>query len=841
MKCPPPPKSEQPTEALAFNQCLAKTRMAPDGSLCAGRTVEEHCRIVGAVAQALLAQAPPCLRALFPEGSDLPARVHDIGKVCPTFQAKIYRAAGLPVADEPALRHCDPTLEKQWGGHAAISYAELHAEDGAACIDSIVGQHHGFSPPCYPANGEIFGGEAWHAQRQQVLRLLRPSNEAWPVISSVVQEKLLAGLTIVADWIGSGERFDVPATPWQPCVPKAIAAAGFCPVHIKQGLTFEEIFPFSPLAAQQRFYEAVTESGVYIFEAPMGMGKTEAALYAAYCMLASGKSSGIYFALPTQLTSNLIHTRLEAFLEKILVPGESHKALLLHGKAWLTRFLQQEMGEDAAPQGAWFHNSKRGILAPFAVGTVDQALMAAMHVRHSAVRLFGLAGKTVILDEVHSYDAYTGTLLDALVALLRQCGCTVLILSATLTAQRRAAFTGHAAPSKAYPLVSLCHTAFAEIPCPIPQAQHIVLVHSKPESAVEEALCRAEQGQQVLWIENTVAEAQAAYALFSARASGLEAVAVGLVHSRFSPADRAHNEVLWTGHFGKNSHTRQESGRILVGTQVLEQSLDIDADFLVSQFCPTDMLLQRLGRLWRHAATPRPSSARREAWLIHPPLPQALAAPRSAFGSSGHVYAPYVLCRSLELWAERQQVTLPTDIRPLVEATYAVREEKEPALAAALRDVEKERDALRSMAVRGIATQGSVLQEATAFTRIKQRPEVDVLLLRSLNRQTGMAVLCDGSEINLIRKPSTTWRQRQENAMRLSMNSVHVPEYIAPKACAESILRQWFAPWVHCFDAQTQENVLRVCLVLESTALCSLDGTMVSKYSYRKDYGYRAE
>jgi CRISPR-associated endonuclease/helicase Cas3 len=405
----------------------------------------------------------------------------------------------------------------------------------------------------------------------------------------------------------------------------------------------------------------------------MGLGKTEAALYAAYQMLDGGQASGIYFALPTQLTSNKIHERFNAFLSRILAPDCPHRsALLLHGKAWLQ---QTDMGEEGRPGGAWFHQAKRGLLAPFAVGTIDQALMAAMNVKHGFVRALGLAGKVVILDEVHTYDAYTGTLLDALVALLRSLHCTVIILSATLSQERRSQLLGAELRAQDYPLITAVAQGSApqELAVDTDVAPQLVRLKLQQDErvAVAEALARAEQGQQVLWIENTVQDAQIRYLDLAARAAemGLEC---GLLHSRFSMYDRARIEARWVDAFGKPGwKKRGERGRILIGTQVLEQSLDIDADFLVSRFAPTDMLLQRLGRLWRHADAPRTAGARCEAWLLAPELASAIEAPLSAFGASAHVYSPYVLCRSLAVWQARAQISLPQDIRQLIESTYA--------------------------------------------------------------------------------------------------------------------------------------------------------------------------
>src|SRR5690606_23012227 len=134
------------------------------------------------------------------------------------------------------------------------------------------------------------------------------------------QARLLAGLTSVADWIGSGEFFEKPDDPWQENIGKALDNAGFVPATYNQGLSFEQVFGFSPKDAQSLLIAQVRAPGVYVLEAPMGMGKTEAALYAAYQLLSTNQASGIYFALPTQLTSNKIYERFEQFLEKILAP-----------------------------------------------------------------------------------------------------------------------------------------------------------------------------------------------------------------------------------------------------------------------------------------------------------------------------------------------------------------------------------------------------------------------------------------------------------------------------------------------------------------------------------------
>ena len=298
--------------------------------------------------------------------------------------------------------------------------------------------------------------------------------------------------------------------------------------------------------------------------------------------------------------------------------------MLLHSSAWLR---DTELGADGSPGRSWFNGAKRGLLAPFAVGTVDQALMGVMNVKHGFVRTFGLAGKVVILDEVHSYDSYTGTILNELVKALRELHCTVIILSATLTDKQRYSILGASndsdleKPPTPYPLISVFtkEGMLREIETArLEDAKVDVHISSNDDDATNEVLLRAERGEQILWVENTVAEAQKRYCLLAAKAREI-GVDCGLLHSRFLKTDRQKNEDKWVGLFGKTGRdSRQEKGRILVGTQVLEQSLDIDADFLVTRLCPTDMLFQRLGRLWRHRKndTIRPAEAKREAWVL---------------------------------------------------------------------------------------------------------------------------------------------------------------------------------------------------------------------------------
>jgi CRISPR-associated endonuclease/helicase Cas3 len=837
--------------SLPLTNCLAKTYVADTGEKKAGRQVLNHCQIVGEVARELRKRLPDWLKAeLFPEGAELIAAAHDTGKVSPTFQKKIYCGTDKCKNNPPPeLKNFNPDTERQWGGHAGVSQATATHLELGKYIPEILGQHHGYSPNVTNfATDEVFGGHTWQQRREELLTALKAALQTdFPTVSNELQARVLAGFTSVSDWIGSGSLFDDPEEDWQPKIKQAVDAAGFVRPTLKQNLSFADIFTWSPRDTQQRFIEHVNQPGVYVLEAPMGLGKTEAALYAAYQLLVSNQATGFYFALPTQLTSDKIHDRVSDFLKKILDSDSPHQQpLLLHGNAWL----KTELGKEGNPGGSWFQASKRGILAPFAVGTIDQALMAVMNVKHGFVRTFGLAGKVVILDEVHSYDSYTGTLLDELVKALRDLHCTVIILSATLTKQRRSALLGSVSSNFDYPLISAAPKNGSFVEQRVQKITDIIVkirhCHGDGE-AIEEALRCAEQGQQVLWIENTVAEAQHIYRLLSAR-DCTPKIECGLLHSRFLKIDREQNENRWTAIYGKDGgEDRQKCGRILVGTQVLEQSLDIDADFLVSRFAPSDMLLQRLGRLWRHRETVRAAGAKCEAWLLSPELPNAIENPEQTFGKTAKVYSPYVLCRSLEVWQSLPAVAVPGQIREIIEATYARREE-DGAMLGHFNALEKKREEMQRQALFGLSKAGKTLPEEKASTRYSEQDSVEVLLIKNYRidpEQDGVVVgfLNDDKSILLPNKgKGLSPQQRRELAATLLQNTVRVAEYLAPKAPPGNSL-DWLQDYLY-LGKHEGESRLRVVKVLDSDVVVSLNGgEAAERYTLQYDqyFGYQAE
>ena len=346
-------------KVISLNECLAKTIRLSSGNR-PGVSVETHCRIVGFVARELLSRLPAWLRkSLFPKGSELIAAAHDIGKVSPAFQEKIH------IDIETDLGIADPEQDKRNGFHWAVSQATVNQLP--KYIPEILGRHHGYNSQCVNLpDSEVYGGVGWQKQRMDLLDVLKKElNVDWPIIHTAMLSDVIAGLTTVADWIGSGSLFDEADKSGHPAqeslkklISEAVDQAGFVAPKVCKGITFRSLFDFNPYNVQTRFVESINTYGTYVLEAPMGIGKTEAALYAAYKALEDGWATGIYFALPTQLTSDKIYDRMNQFLSRILDEEDpNQRSLLLHGSAWLR---DTELGEDGAPGHSWFNSSKRG-------------------------------------------------------------------------------------------------------------------------------------------------------------------------------------------------------------------------------------------------------------------------------------------------------------------------------------------------------------------------------------------------------------------------------------------------------------------------------------------------
>lgn len=632
------------------------------------------------------------------------------------------------------------------------------------------------------------------------------------------------GAMIFCDWIGSNttwftsepalERRDTAAA-------RARMALGEIGVHahaVTPQLSFPDLFGFrDPRPLQRTLVEAMDAPGLYIVEAPMGDGKTEASLAGAYRRWSEGSERGLYFALPTQLTSNRIRDRVEKFFRKV-VAKESALALV-HGNAWLTESRirpldpqptggNSEEPDNASEANSWFSDSRRAMLAPFGVGTIDQALMSVVPVKYSALRLFGLGGKVVVIDEVHSYDPFTSALVDRLVQWLLELGGTVVVLSATLTAARRASLvqaagaTEERAPTD-YPLLTKvaggstqAHHIRVDGPPP-PARQVRIAMAAAVEDWTNEVADAAEAGACVLVIRNTVDLARESYSALRARSRDV-GIEFGLVHSRFTQADRDENETRWTSVLGKGGADRPRKGAVLVGTQVLEQSLDIDADFLVTDLAPTELILQRIGRLHRHTRPRPPGFEAPRCLIIRPRVDwhSNRTGILEALTPHHFIYPPYALYMAERIWGCLESVDLTGDIRRLLEDSASVPGDLPEAVDELRREMENAAAKMRGTAwMNGVFKSLPTDDRDGEQTRWNMKPSAHLVVLAK-------APLQRGHRIELTFPCGTTHLLDEGRfdfplARLLNLHAVRAPAYVV--AGGRSRQPRWLAD--HMRDA----------------------------------------
>lgn len=763
-----------------------------------GIPVRQHLLAVACVAEVLLRRYPHlCDRCgITPQALFFLAASHDVGKLSLDFLQKSSVWLERQGLAEKATQGSWKTVYAR--PHPRISCDSLQkflvdnrlaSRKTAACWAAVVGAHHGRIAKAYSSAPLVLKAteRLLEEERQTCLRELWEhfGHPSLPEVSGRNDPMLwcVAGLVTLADWLGSDEHFFPPDVlldedSLRQRAGEAVESIGLGLPKVAQGLSFAEIFAGrSPYPLQAEAAVAIDRPGIHIIEAPMGMGKTEAALWAAYHLLSRGQADGIFFALPTQATSNRMFLRFADFVR--CVCPQAVPAQLIHGNSWLHDELKALVCPASPESGAdpcWFNTARRALFAPFGVGTVDQALLAVLAVKHFALRRFALAGKVVIIDEVHTYDMYTGTLVRYLCRELEQLGCTVIILSATLTEEARCSLLSLPAgeESRDIPYPRISGRAGSDVlpeRCPPSLQDKVVHVaHPGREEALAQAVALAGQGAQILWVCNTVARAQEDFMELRRRVDA-EGPDVGLLHSRFPFYRRELLERAWMARLGPEGD--RAKGAILVSTQIVEQSVDLDADVLFSELAPTDMLLQRLGRLWRHPRSERPVEAPLFC-LLREGVPcgelrrMDAAAIMARLGEKAFVYSPYVLLRTLELWEPLERLALPSGIRGLMAATYT-----EKDVPPGWEDLYAEGYG-RDLADRRLADMGTdiwqVALDDAAALKTRQSAD-DALMVLARAREGNRIVLLESDEAVM----SPDGRISLAVAKRLHRNTVRIP------------------------------------------------------------------
>ena len=691
-------------------------------------------------------------RALF----RLLAATHDVGKASPAFAAQVpvladaMRLAGLRV--DPAIRnHPDRSLVR----HELVSYVafESWARDRGASLEiaqqlaGVVGSHHGRPltsdlPRAVRTRPGLKGEGAWESVRAELLDRAAEHPDVAPHLVRIFETELkqtdlvlLCGMLIVADWIasngeffplleaGESREFDTrerareawrrfsPAPGWQPEEPvpwdgDALFTRRF---RLPEGA--------APHPTQKEFVELARtrpDPSLLILEAPMGSGKTEAALAAAEILAARHGANGVFVALPTQATSDGMFSRVRSWAD---LAGIGTSIFLAHGRSQLNEefdelsraswFQSIDDGRTDAGRGCsgavfahrWFAGSKKGPLANLVVGTIDQVLFAALQSRHVALRHLSVAGKVVVIDEAHAFDVFMGRFLERAVEWLGAYGVPTLILSATLPAERRRALVrayelgrrsekGIRTSSNPESLRDLDRSLEGDIGYPVviasgedepelrlpgwngrSQTIELERIDDDLETLTDLLRDRLDDGGCAAVIRNTVRRAQET-AEHLRRA--LPKTPVMLNHARYLAGDRARKDQDLLDRFGSPRRSMDRPERaIVVATQVVEQSLDLDFDLMITDIAPIDLLLQRSGRLHRHERPlqDRPTAVRTPRlvltgvdWGEDPP---------AADRGSRRIYSDHLCLRTLAELRGRDRLVLPAEIAPAVQRVYA--------------------------------------------------------------------------------------------------------------------------------------------------------------------------
>jgi CRISPR-associated endonuclease/helicase Cas3 len=675
------------------------------------------------------------------------AGAHDVGKASPGFQKKV-----LKLSDHLTLRFSQNDKSCPHGFISSRAVKELGHCQATDLLGQIIGGHHGVFPRSQDLlmGKDTLGNREWEKARHGVLSEFTDTLgfDLKQVLSSLKQitdpfiVPVISGFVSVADWIGSNQDFFKCATEYgrapdisifeywkvaQTQAQRALEALGWLPSPtFAHEVLFEQIFPFESNYLQKAVIKLVSgriAPYLMIVEAPMGHGKTEAAFYAADLAMCRNFARGLYIAMPTQATSNAMFRRV--LDDYLTCRGHTGKLnlQLVHGNALLAQMLGVEEGEinsyeprsieeedgDLEAQ-SWFTARKRPLLAPFGVGTIDQCLLSVIQTKHWFVRLFGLTEKVVVFDEVHAYDVYMGTILERLLQWLAELDCTVILLSATLPESKKKSLVkaysgGYDAAHNQYP----CITVASPRRCPdddIGKSPICVKIlsgesskinlhfaHTNLPTMTESLQKKLVHGGCAAVICNTV---DRSIEIFSHLRDNLKNTECLLFHARTLQKWRREREEEVLQKFGKYVANKRPHRAVLVATQVIEQSLDLDFDIMISELAPVDLLLQRLGRLHRHTRK-RPSDLELPQFIVLCDADPEGPAPESFGTSIEHVYDRYILLRTWLAIRQCSIIRIPIDVETLVEAVYGSNDEALPqgwvdALSKAKNKMKFERD-----------------------------------------------------------------------------------------------------------------------------------------------------
>ncbi|WNK20567.1 CRISPR-associated helicase Cas3' [Halomonas piscis] len=626
----------------------------------------------------------------------------------------------------------------------------------------------------------------------------------------------VAGWATLSDWLGSSREYF-------PYCQKRVPLAEYWPLALSraravlEGTGFAsrpQALPYrgmdswfggatiTPTPLQKAAEELVLSDGpqLCILEDVTGAGKTEAAGILTQRLLVAGHGDGLYFALPTMATSNAMYSRMGKLHRHFFTADSSPSLVLSHGARDLNdEFMgslegaQPEDGEYAANDmtassrcNRWLADSrKKALLADVGVGTIDQVLMALLPFRHQSLRLYGLARKVLVVDEVHAYDHYMQGLLGQLLTHHARQGGSAILLTATLPLRMRdellkawqEGLNAEPQGSRKQEFPLLTHAGIHGV-TETPLATRPEVVRSvnigwltDEEQCVDSVLAAVERGECVAWVRNTVDDAIRAFEAIEKRHP--DAARCLLFHSRFAMCDRQRIEADVIQRLGKHSTPDTRRGQVLISTQVFQESLDCDVDLMISDIAPIDLLIQRAGRLQRHARGPRRKPLLQVLAPEWTEVPDAEWLQRVLPGTQAVYRDTSLIWLTQRVLRETGVLRMPNDARHLLESVYGAVIDLVPD---ALQDARFEQKGMQKMAASmanfnalrledGYVSGHQWQEEQEIGTRLIDEPTVNVALL-TRTAEDGLQLWAGGERHAAMLSQA---KLRQSQAEKLAM------------------------------------------------------------------------
>ena len=699
----------------------------------------DHCADVGACFEALVATSSVRLRldtlserpltSIDHARLSVLAALHDLGKFNHGFQRK------ADDAPRDTAGHVNEIMGPiRSGGRVAREIGSVLGDIVSwQASPTLLGAsicHHGGPPSSIAVKEDLWSPSANRAPYEGIARLVAKTRQWFPLAWGPAESTLpstpafghaFCGLVTLADWAGSDTEFFPYSTSGEDRM-------GFARERAREMLrwvgadttsarrstapSFQEFTGFdAPRPAQAAVIGLPLAPGpsLSFIEAETGSGKTEAALARFFALHQAGEVDGLYFAVPTRSAAVQLHRRLDRAAARAFGDHKPPVTLAVPGYLRVDdaegrhlphfRVLWNDDSRDAKRHRGWsVENPKRYFAGAIVVGTVDQVLLSALHVRHANLRAAGLLRMLLVVDEVHASDAYMTRLTEQALRFHLRAGGHAVLMSATLGAAARTRYESLLGPSALPDLesaIAIPYPRVAQGAAPVPVAEssdrdaktvewRVEHLADEPadessDSLVEEIARRVAEGYRVLVIRNLVRDARSVQVRLqragvpTLRCNGVPAPH----HSRYAALDRRALDGAVEAALGKDA--TRGAGMACVATQTVEQSLDIDADLLVTDLCPVDVLLQRIGRLHRHPRPERPGGEAVAKCVVLAPTdfsptswiqgrgPQAGAGTGGPHGL-GTVYADLrMLTNTMNLVGARRRIAIPADNRDLVE------------------------------------------------------------------------------------------------------------------------------------------------------------------------------